>query len=74
MRRTKFLKKCLFPLLVHVQKIDLAMPLLGLGAEEIQDMIDDGWSSRSHCHFCNQKFQYSKEELEEFLKGIKVIF
>ena len=47
--------------------------IIGLGEEEIQEMIEEDGKAEAHCHFCNEKYQYSKEELEGLSKGIKVI-
>lgn len=42
--------------------------IIGLGKTEIQEMIDEDGQAEAHCHFCNEKYLYSKEELEEFKK------
>ena len=40
--------------------------IIGLGKAEIQDMIDEDGKAEAHCHFCNEKYQFSIEELEVF--------
>ncbi|NCU17727.1 Hsp33 family molecular chaperone HslO [Pallidibacillus pasinlerensis] len=40
--------------------------LISLGAQELQEMIEEDGKAEAQCHFCNEKYQYSKEELEEF--------
>ena len=42
-----------------------------LGEKEIQEMIDEDGKAEAHCHFCNQKYHYSKEELKVYLKESK---
>lgn len=36
-----------------------------LGKEEIQKMIDEEGGAETQCHFCNETYQYSVEELTE---------
>lgn len=36
-----------------------------LGTEEIQKMIDEEGGAETQCHFCNETYQYSVEELTE---------
>ena len=45
--------------------------MLSLGADEIQDMIETDGQAEVHCHFCNEKFIFTKEELEELKKDTK---
>ena len=42
--------------------------LVTLGADEIQDMIDEGKDIEVKCHFCNTAYKYSVDELKELLK------
>ena len=42
--------------------------LVSLGAKELQDMIEEDGQAETHCHFCNEKYLYTKEELEAFKK------
>ena len=45
--------------------------ILSLGADEIQDMIETDGQAEVHCHFCNEKFIFTKEELEQLKKDAK---
>lgn len=47
------------------QKIEKV--LISLGKKEIQDMIDDGQEIEVNCHFCNEKYKFSVEELKQLL-------
>lgn len=38
--------------------------ILGLGSEEIQNMIDEDHSAEATCHFCNEVYHLTEEELE----------
>lgn len=40
-----------------------------LGTEEIQDMIETDGQAEAQCHFCNENYHFSKENLEELLKA-----
>ena len=48
------------------QKIEKV--LISLGAEEIQDMIEDGKEIEVNCHFCNAQYKFSVEELKTILQ------
>ncbi|PID23747.1 Hsp33 family molecular chaperone HslO [Sporosarcina sp. P7] len=39
----------------------------GLGAVEIQAMIDEDHGAEAQCHFCLEKYQFSEQELRELL-------
>jgi molecular chaperone Hsp33 len=69
--RTKFLEKMPVSFTCVCSKDRFGNAIIGLGREEIQNMIDEDGKAEAHCHFCNQKYQYSKEELEELLKESK---
>lgn len=45
--------------------------IVGLGAAEIQDMIEEDGKADAHCHFCNETYHFSKMELEELMKDAK---
>lgn len=42
-----------------------ANAIISLGKEEINDMIETDGQAEAHCHFCNEKYLYSREELEK---------
>ncbi|RHW31824.1 Hsp33 family molecular chaperone HslO [Neobacillus notoginsengisoli] len=48
-----------------------ANAIVSLGQEEIAGMIEEDGKAEAHCHFCNEKYQYSIEELEELKKEAK---
>ena len=39
----------------------------GLGAVEIQAMIDEDHGAEAQCHFCLEKYQFSEQELRELI-------
>ncbi|MDQ0220881.1 Hsp33 family molecular chaperone HslO [Peribacillus cavernae] len=45
--------------------------LVSLGKAEIRDIIETEGHAEAHCHFCNEKYQFSKCELEELEKEAK---
>lgn len=45
--------------------------LISIGEKEIQDMIADWEEVQLHCHFCNQDYGFSIEDLKGILKGAK---
>ncbi|MED3625265.1 Hsp33 family molecular chaperone HslO [Neobacillus thermocopriae] len=45
--------------------------IVGLGAKEINEIIVEEGKAEAHCHFCNEKYLFTKEELEELKKEAK---
>lgn len=44
--------------------------IIGLGVHEIQQMIDEDGQAEAHCHFCEEKYVFSKQELEGLIQEI----
>lgn len=44
--------------------------IIGLGVGEIQQMIDEDGQAEAHCHFCEEKYMFSKQELEGLIQEI----
>ena len=42
--------------------------IISLGKVEIEDIIATDEKAEAHCHFCNEKYLFSKEELEKLLE------
>ncbi len=51
-------------------KEHMADGLATIGKEELQDMIETEGQAELVCHFCNEKYQFSKQELENLVKKI----
>jgi molecular chaperone Hsp33 len=45
--------------------------IVSLGEEEIQAMIDEDGQAEAHCHFCNEVYLLTREDLEELKKEAK---
>ncbi|PLS15139.1 Hsp33 family molecular chaperone HslO [Bacillus sp. M6-12] len=45
--------------------------LVSLGKDEIEDIIETEGKAEAQCHFCNEKYQFNKEELEELKEAAK---
>ncbi|KKI91579.1 heat shock protein Hsp33 [Bacillus sp. SA1-12] len=45
--------------------------IISLGEEEIQAMIDEEGQAEAQCHFCNEVYLLSREDLEELKKAAK---
>lgn len=39
--------------------------IISLGKEEIQEMIEEDGQAEAQCHFCSEKYVFTKEELEQ---------
>lgn len=42
--------------------------IISIGKKDIQEMIDDGEPIEVNCHFCNEHYHFSVDELKEILK------
>lgn len=51
-------------------KEKLEQGLISIGKEELQDMIEKQGKAEIVCQFCNKKYEFSKEELEELINQI----
>lgn len=48
-----------------------ANAIISLGQDEIKDMIETEGKAEAQCHFCNENYLYTKEELEELYSEAK---
>ncbi|WP_428910351.1 Hsp33 family molecular chaperone HslO [Niallia sp. Krafla_26] len=62
----KFLEKMPVSFTCTCSKERFGNAIIGLGKKEIQAMIDEDGQAEAHCHFCNEKYLYSIEELVAF--------
>ncbi len=44
--------------------------LISIGRKELEDMIEEDGQGEVVCHFCNTKYHFTKEELENILSNI----
>lgn len=51
-------------------KEHMAEALATIGKEELQNIIETEGKAELVCHFCNEKYQFSKEDLAEIVKNI----
>lgn len=45
----------------------IAHAIVSLGREEIEDMIEVDGQANAECHFCNENYLFTKEDLEQLL-------
>ncbi|MGP4109160.1 Hsp33 family molecular chaperone HslO [Virgibacillus sp. L01] len=50
----------------------LQQAVIGLGSEEIQNMIDEDKGAEATCHFCNEVYHFSEQELETLKQSTKI--
>jgi molecular chaperone Hsp33 len=55
----------------NCSKDRFANAIVGLGEAEITAMIEEDGQAEAHCHFCNEKYLFTREELEELKKDAK---
>lgn len=46
--------------------------IISLGKEEIEDMIETDGQAEATCHFCNEAYHFSREELEQLKEESKL--
>ena len=44
--------------------------LISVGKEELQEMINEGETIEMTCHYCNEKYQFTVDEMKELLETI----
>lgn len=61
----KILDKMTVTFACKCSKERISQAILSLGKQEISDMIETDGGAETECHFCNQKYIFTKSELEE---------
>ena len=51
-------------------KEHMSESLATIGSKELEDIIENDGKAELVCHFCNKKYQFSKEELTKILENI----
>lgn len=67
----QFLESMPVSFVCNCSKERFSQALISLGAEEIRDMMETEGQAEAHCHFCNEKYLFTKEDLEEIEKDAK---
>lgn len=52
----------------NCSKEKMAEALISIGKKELEDIIREDEKAELVCHFCNKKYNFTKEELEEILR------
>ena len=52
-------------------KEKMGKALISIGKKDLEDIIKEDEKAELVCHFCNKKYQFTKEELEKLLEEIK---
>lgn len=69
--KVKILEKMPVAFECNCSKERFGNAIISLGKEEIQEMIEQDGKAEVQCHFCNEKYHFSKEELEVLLAETK---
>ena len=68
----KVIEDCTVPVYkCDCSKEKMTNALMSIGKKELKDIIEEDGKAELVCHFCNKKYQFNKEELEDILKQIK---
>ena len=52
----------------NCDKARVEKAIVSIGKKDIQEMIDDGEPIEVNCHFCNEHYKFSVEELKDIIK------
>lgn len=67
----KVIEDCKVPVYkCDCSKEKMKKALISIGKKELENIIKEDEKAELVCHFCNKKYQFSKEELEDILKQI----
>ncbi|MFA9458026.1 Hsp33 family molecular chaperone HslO [Halalkalibacter sp. AB-rgal2] len=55
----------------HCSKERIENAIISLGAEEIQRMIEEDHGAETRCHFCNEEYYFSEDDLKQLLEQVK---
>jgi len=55
----------------NCSKEKMAEALISIGKKELEDIIREDGKAELVCHFCNKKYNFTKEELEEILRKME---
>lgn len=64
----KILEKLPVQFSCHCSKERVTNAIVSLGEDEIKAIIEEEGQAEAQCHFCNEKYNLTKEELEDLLK------
>ena len=71
-KNIKVIEDCKVPVYkCDCSKEKMANALASIGKKELKNIIEEDGKAELVCHFCNKKYQFNKQELEEILKQIK---
>lgn len=71
-KNIKIIEDCKIPVYkCDCSKGKMENALMAIGKDELEKIINEDGKAELVCHFCNKKYQFNKEELENILKQIK---
>ncbi len=71
-KNIKVIEDCKVPVYkCDCSKEKMANALASIGKKELEDIIKEDGRAELVCHFCNKRYQFNKEELEQIRDGIK---
>ena len=71
-KNIKVIEDCKVPVYkCECSKEKMKTALISIGKKEIEDIIKEDGKAELVCHFCNKKYDFNKEELEEIKRKIE---
>lgn len=71
-KEVKVLKEDIMPeYKCDCSKEKMSKALISIGKKDLEEIIEKDKKAELVCHFCNKKYQFSKEELEKLLEDAK---
>ena len=69
--KIKVIEDCKIPVYkCDCSKEKMSKALISIGKKELEEIIKEDGKAELVCHFCNKKYNFNKEELENLLKQI----
>lgn len=71
-KNIKIIEDCKVPVYkCDCSKEKMENALISIGKKELENIIQEDEKAELICHFCNKKYNFNKEELDNLLKKIK---
>ena len=71
-KNIKAIEDCKLPIYkCDCSKEKMENALMAIGKEELKSIINEDGKAELVCHFCNKKYSFNKQELENILNQIK---
>lgn len=68
----KVIEKVPFNFICNCSRERMARNLISIGKNDLLEILEDGKGAELQCHFCNTKYNFTHEDMEELIKGLQI--